>query len=109
MRTRYPDVFFRSWVVYKSGYVVFFYMQKTILNILNEHLPAGNGGKIYSFISTCSIAPINIKRGYIHSIDSIDTSSGEILFYVFDLDKQKLILLGSNHPKLWIEPQNRQI
>lgn len=83
--------------------------KSTILNIINEHLPAGNGGKIYSFISTCSMAPINIKRGYIHSIDSIDTSSGEILFYVFDLDRQKLILLGSNHPKLWIEPQNHQI
>ena len=87
-------------------------MQKTILNIINQYLkkevPVG-GYLIYSFISNCTIAPINIKRGYIHSIDSIDTSSGEILFYVFDLDRQKLVLLGSNHPKLWIEPQNHLI
>lgn len=93
-------------------------MQKTILNIINQYLKNGNeiitstgrfSYPVYSFISTCTMAPINIKRGYIHSIDSIDTSSGEILFYVFDLDRQKLVLLGSNHPKLWIEPQNHLI
>ena len=91
--------------------------KSTILNIINQYLNKGNeipsagSGSlpVYSFISTCSMAPINIKRGYIQSIDSIDTSSGEILFYVFDLDRQKLILLGSNHPKLLIEPQNHQI
>ncbi len=87
--------------------------KNTILNIINQYLKGDTNATksplIFSFISNCAMAPINIKRGYIHSIDSIDTSSGEILFYVFDLDRQKLILLGSNHPKLLIEPQNHQI
>lgn len=82
-----------------------------IINLINHLLKLNNNTKTkesnknntFKLDSFCNIFPIHIENCELLEIIDIDKSSGELLIKVKDLDTNKEIIIGSNHPKLTID------
>lgn len=79
-----------------------------IINLINHLLKLNktkesNKNNIFKLDSFCNIFPIHIENCKLLEIMDIDKSSGELLIKVKDLDSNKELIIGSNHPKLQIE------
>ena len=81
-----------------------------IINLINHLLKLNNNTKkesnknnVFKLDSFCNIFPIHIENCELLEIMDIDKSSGELLIKVKDLDSNRELIIGSNHPKLQIE------
>ena len=81
-----------------------------IINLINHLLKLNNNTKkesnknnVFKLDSFCNIFPIHIDRCEFLEFVDIDKSSGELLIKVKDLDSNKELIIGSNHPKLQVE------
>ena len=79
-----------------------------IINLINHLLKINKKesnlkNNIFKLDSFCNIFPIHIENCELLEIIDIDKSSGELLIKVKDLDTNKGIIIGSNHPKLIID------
>lgn len=78
-----------------------------IINLINHLLKINkkesNKNNTFKLDSFCNIFPIHIENCELLEIIDIDKSSGELLIKVKDLDTNKEIIIGSNHPKLIID------
>ena len=79
-----------------------------IINLINHLLKnsnkkESNKNNVFKLDSFCNIFPIHIENCELLGIIDIDKSSGELLIKVKDLDSNKELIIGSNHPKLIID------
>ena len=72
-------------------------------NSINNTKKESNKNNIFKLDSFCNIFPIHIDRCELLEIVDIDKNSGELLIKIKDLDSNKELIIGSNHPKLQIE------
>lgn len=82
-----------------------------IINLINHLLKNSNNNtkkesnknNVFKLDSFCNIFPIHIENCELLELIDIDKSSGELLIKVKDLDSNKELIIGSNHPKLTID------
>lgn len=78
-----------------------------IINLINHLLKLNktkesNKNNVFKLDSFCNIFPIHIDRCELMEVVDIDKSSGELLIKIKDLNSNKELIIGSNHPKLQI-------
>ena len=80
-----------------------------IINLINHLIKINktnkesNKNNVFKLDSFCNIFPIHIDRCELMEIMDMDKRSGELLIKIKDLDTNKELIIGSNHPKLQIE------